>query len=89
MHSGSPRKELWTLVERELPPSVHGGECMGLTALLAPEHPEDSPGHWQVGEEASHGVLQYPGTTGYQDRGPPASPQVLTWSWLEIFTQAC
>lgn len=42
----------------------------------------------QVGEETSHRVLGYPGTTGYQDRGAPASPQVLTWSWLEMYIQA-
>ena len=74
MHSGSPRKEPWTLVERELPPSVRGGECMGLTALLAPEHPEDSPGHWQVGEETSHGVLQSPGARVPGQGSPSQSP---------------
>ena len=47
---------------------------MGLTALLAPEHPEDSPGHWQVGEETSHGVLQSPGARVPGQGSPSQSP---------------
>lgn len=66
-------------MERELPPSVRRGECMGLTAPLAPEHPANSPGHCRSEKRPA---------TGYQDRGAPASPQVLTWSWLEMYIQA-